>query len=129
MKNFLTLKFWFSANPGDLTLQAQAGFLILIVILAAIGAYSWWWRKENAKGLYRKIYGRVMTLGFTNAGLGLLLLFFEYEAVPILSMRFWPLVWFFSMVGWGWLIGKDIQRIPQIRAQIEEERKIKKYIP
>lgn len=129
MKNLLTLKFWFSTRPGDLSMQGQTGLLVFAIILAALGFYAWWWRKQNGKSLYRKIYGRVSTFGFTNLAINLLLLFFEYEAVPILSMRFWPLVWVISMIAWAWHISKDVQRIPLIQSQIAEEKKLKKYIP
>ncbi|NTW22544.1 hypothetical protein HGA34_03310 [Candidatus Falkowbacteria bacterium] len=129
MKNLLTLKFWFSTRPGDLTAQAQAGMLVFAALLAAIGFYAWRWRKQNPKGLYRKIYGRIMSFGFTNLAINLLLLFFEYEAVPILSMRLWLLIWLISMVAWARLIVRDIQKMPQIRSQIAEDKKLKKYIP
>jgi len=129
MTNLLTLKFWFSSRPGDLSVQGQLIWLVLIVVLVAISLYAWWWRKQNTKSLYRKIYGRVMTFGLTNLFVGLLLWFFEYEAVPILSMRMWLLVWLASMAAWKWFIWKDIQKISNIQVQIAEDKKLKKYIP
>lgn len=129
MTNLLTLKFWFSVRPGDLSAQGQFGLVIFAAILLSVGFYSWWWRKQNTKSLYRKAYGRAMTFGFTNLAINLLLLFFEYEAVPVLSMRFWPLVWLIAMIIWAWLISKDVQKIPQIQSQIAEQQKLKKYIP
>lgn len=129
MKNLLSLKYWFGVRPGDLMPQAQIAFIIICVVLLCLAFYAWQWKKNNPKNLYRKVFLRIETFAITNFLIGLVLLFFEYEAVPILSMRFWALLWLVSMGVWKWFIYKDYQNVPIIKQQIAESQKLKKYIP
>lgn len=129
MGNLLTLSFWFSSRPGELLQASIIIFAILAVALLGAGVVTTSYLRKNPKSIYRKVLSRIQSFAFTNACINLLLLFFAYEAVPVLSMRFWFLVWFISMVAWGRVIHKDFSDIPQIKAKMEADRKYKQYIP
>ena len=69
------------------------------------------------------------TFFLTNAGLGLLLIFFNYEMVPFLSARFWLLLWAVSMLVWIFFIYRIVIKIPEKRERLEKEKEFKRYIP
>jgi hypothetical protein len=129
MGNFLTLNFWFSARPGafsGLSLKIVLGFIVLLVILSIVSGII---KKRWSKGLYSAFWSSLNTFFITNAALGLLLTFFNYEMVPFLSARFWFLLWAISMLAWLFFIVKIIIKIPAKRVQLEKEKEFKKYIP
>jgi len=79
--------------------------------------------------LYAALWSNFYYLFLTNAVVGLILAFFNYEMVPFLSARFWFLLWGAGLVVWLIFIGKIITKIPQKRAQLEKEKEFKKYLP
>ena len=125
--NFFTLNYWFSMTAGSLQKNAQIGFVFFLIILLGIFIYSFL-RKKN-KGIYLKIWTKLASFGFTNLIIGLFLLFFTYENVPFLSMRFWFLLWLTGMAFWLNLIYKECKIIPQIKEKRKQEEEFKKYIP
>lgn len=129
MGNFLTLNFWFSLRPGvfvGLSLKIILGFIFLLIVLAfASGIGKKRWVKSLYAGLWRGLYYFFLT----NATIGLILTFFNYEMVPFLSARFWFLLWVASMVIWLVFIYRAIIKIPQKKARLEKEKEFKKYIP
>jgi len=129
MGNFLTLNFWFNLRPGvfsGLSFKIVSGLVISSVILAILAAIG---KKRWAKSLYAALWSNFYYLFLTNAVVGLILAFFNYEMVPFLSARFWFLLWGAGLVVWLIFIGKIITKIPQKRAQLEKEKEFKKYLP
>lgn len=105
-------------------------FFIAIVVLLAVEAIVFLvCKKNNVKSLYRKTWESLTTFGFTNAVIGALLLFFTYELIQFLSARFWFLVWFVEMAWWLVIIYKRMKAIPEIKENIENNKKLKQYIP
>jgi len=129
MGNFLKLDFWFSVRPGIFipwSLKIILGFMVfLIVMTIASGVIKRRW----AKSLYASFWGSLNSFFLTNAIIGLLLTFFNYEMVPFLSARFWLLLWGVGMLVWLFFIYKIIIKIPQKKTLLEKEREFKKYIP
>lgn len=82
MGNFLTWNFWFSLRPGAFvsgSLRMMLGFIGLLIILTiAAGVVKRRW----AKSLYANFWSGLFTFFWTNALIGLLLTFFNYEMVP-----------------------------------------------
>ena len=102
------------------------GLIIFLIIIAVVGVFL---RKQQPKSAYRKTRERLISFGFTNAALGLLLLFFTSELIPFLSSRFWFLLWLIEMLAWLFFITRELKEIPKIREKIAEEKKLKQYIP
>lgn len=129
MGNFLTLNFWFSLRPGVFigwSLKIILGFILLLIILAlAAGVGKKRWAKSLYAGLWRGLYYFFLT----NAVIGLILVFFNYEMVPFLSSRFWYLLWAAGLAVWLFFIGKAVVKIPQKKARLEKEKEFKKYLP
>ena len=129
MGNFLTLNFWFNLRPGAFigpSLKIILGFIILLFVLFIITGIG---KKRWAKSLYAPLWSRLYYFFLTNAIVGLILTFFNYEVVPFLSARFWFLLWGVSMMVWLVLIYKIIVAIPKKKAWLEKEKEFKKYIP
>jgi len=129
MGNFLTWNFWFSARPGAFTgfsLKIVLGFIILLIILSLASGVI---KKRWAKSLYSSFWSSLYTFFLTNAILGLILTFFNYEMVPFLSSRFWFFLWAVGMLAWLFFIYRAIMKIPGKRALLEKEKEFKKYIP
>ena len=129
MGNFLTLNFWFNIRPVAFigsSLKIVLGFILLLIVLAVIAGIG---KKRWTKSLYTAFWNSLYYFFLTNAIVGLVLTFFNYEMVPFLSARFWFLLWGASMVVWLVFIYKKVVKIPQKKAQLEKEKEFKKYIP
>ena len=129
MGNFLTLNFWFSARPGafsGISLKIVLSFIVLLIILSIVSGVI---KKRWSKGLYSSFWNGLYTFFISNAIVGLLLTFFNYEMVPFLSARFWFLLWAIGMLVWLFFIFKIVIKIPEKRARLEKEKEFKKYIP
>lgn len=129
MVNFLTWNFWFSSRPGafiDFSLKVILGFTFLLIIFSIVSRVI---KKRWFKSLYSSFWSGLYAFFLTNAIIGLLLTFFNYEMVPFLSARFWFLLWTISMLVWLFFIYRIAVKIPIKRAQLEKEQEFKKYIP
>ena len=128
MGNLLSLNYWFNARPGNLDPNIFTGLIIFLVLLFAKAIFTGFIKKKQ-KALYFKIWRSLNSFTWSNFIIGLFIAFFVYEAIYFLSMRFWFIVWFLSMVVWGVFIVKKMIEIPIVRKKLEEEREFKKYIP
>lgn len=62
--------------------------------------------------------------------LGLLLYFFDYEKIPILSMRIFYIAWLIILIIWAYFIYKFITvEIPAKLAQKQEREQVDKWLP
>lgn len=129
MGNFLTWNFWLSARPGAFTGFSLKIVLVFIFLLIILSVTSGVIKKKWSKGLYSSFWSGLYTFFLTNAIIGLLLAFFNYEMVPFLSARFWFLLWAIGMLVWLFFIFKIAAKIPGKRALLEKEKEFKKYIP
>lgn len=129
MGNFLTLNFWFSLRPGAFigpTLKIILGFIFLLIVLALAAGIG---KKRWSKSLYTGLWQSLYYFFLTNAIIGLILTFFNYEMVPFLSARFWFLLWGLGLIIWLVFIYRTIIKIPQKKARLEKEKEFNKYIP
>lgn len=127
MTNLLTWNYWFTLEPEALIPLAQQIFIGLIIFLALAALVVA--LLKNGGGIYRGLFKRVYSFCLTNALLGLILLFFNYETVPFLSARFWLGAWAVTMIVWLVFIGRQLKSIPVLRKQLEQEKEFKKYLP
>ena len=127
MSNFLTLGYWLDARPGNLEANAQSMYLIFLLILLILSVLSFIFKSK--KGLYAKIWKSLQSFGLTNLAIGLVLLFFTYEMLPILSARVLFLIWGAGMLTWTYFIVKKMIEIPKIKEERAKEKEFSKYIP
>ncbi|MFA5109659.1 MAG: hypothetical protein WC458_03910 [Patescibacteria group bacterium] len=127
MGNFLTLNYWFNLRPETLLPLAQKifiGAIILAVVLAIIVAIL-----KNRGGIYRGLLKRFYAFFVSNAVIGAIFFFFNYESIPFLSARFWLGLWAITMIVWLVSVLKGLQKIPGQKKQQEQEKELKKYLP
>lgn len=128
MENIFSIKLWTNIRPGSLQPEFQK---ILIVVVACLLVFSIVFSllKNKKRSLYNKIWQRLASFCVSNFIIGVLLLFFTYELVPFLSMRFWFLLWGIGMIVWLFFILKIYFKIPELKEKLEKEKEFKKYIP
>ena len=127
MKNLLTWKFWFNLRPEpmqNLPKYIIAGIIILLILLAVTTAF-----KKKRKGAYQKTLIKLYNFSATNAFLGLLIIFFNYETAPFFSSRFWFGLWVLGMIIWLIFIIKAAKKIPARIQELKKEAQFKKYLP
>jgi glucan phosphoethanolaminetransferase (alkaline phosphatase superfamily) len=127
MKNLLTIKYWFSVNPGSLNSSGLNLLIIIIALLFLISIVSIILKRKRS--LYRGAFNSIYNFSIANFIIGLLFLFFHYENIPFFTARFWLAVWAIGLVVWLAFIGKKIKKIPEKRKEIEKEQEKKKYLP
>jgi len=127
MKNLLTLSYWFNLRPETLVPYAQKTFIGLIVLFIVLALLIIIIKKRS--GIYRGFFKRLYSFFWSNALIGLVLFFFNYEVVPFFSARFWLGLWLLLMIAWLILILKKLKTIPRQKKQLEQEKKLKQYLP
>lgn len=128
MENLFALNFWFNLRPGHLSPAYQnilIGFLIFLLVLSVLAFIL----KRNKKNLFFRVWEKILSFSSTNLIIGLVLWFLNYELAPLLSSRFWYLLWAAGMAVWIYLIIKFCVKIPEKKKQIAEEKAYKKYLP
>ncbi len=128
MSNLLSLNLWFALSPGAL-LPVYHKALVVFIILLAVLALLFPFLGKRGKNVYNKIWRGLGSFSLSNVIIGLIILFFTYEMIPLLSSRFWFLVWGAEMAAWLFFIARAAREIPKRKEQFEEEKKFKKYIP
>lgn len=127
--NLLQLSFWFNLKPIPLLPIYDKAFTGLVVMLGLLLIASFFVKRAYRKNIYGKVLDEAYSFMFTNFGIGLILLFFNYESVPLLSARFWFILWAIEMGIWTYLIIRDVKKIPARKEQFEKEKEYQKYIP
>lgn len=125
--SLLSLSFWFNLRPGSMA-QLYSYLLMGLIVLLFILAIIFFVAKRK-KSLYRKMLSNLYDFSVSNAFIGLLLLFFNYEIVPFFSARFWFLLWLIVSVVWLYYTLKELKKIPARKKQLEATDEIKKYLP
>jgi len=128
MNNLLSIKFWFNIRPIPL-LPVYQKALIAFVVCLAILTFVFFFLGKGSKGLYKKTWRALGNLCLSNAIIGLMILFFSTEMIPLLSARFWFIVWGAEMATWLFITARAAREIPKRKKEIEKEREFKKYIP
>ncbi len=106
-------------------------FLVLFAALVILGVIAKIYAvKSNLEKLLRRAVQRAGNLLLTMGLVGLLLYFFTYENVPILSMRIWLLVLLGSGIAWAWSIYHYVKvEIPAKHGMQAERDRMNKWLP
>lgn len=129
MKELFSLRYILNTNPENFSLNAYKLFAGFFIILMAVYAVSQIIKKQQQYGLYFKVLRKIQFFSVANLLIGLSLLFFSYELIPILSARFWHLFWLAGMIVWIFFIYKEFSKIPEKKKRLLEDLEYKKYLP
>jgi len=105
--------------------------LVVFTALAVVGLVAKIYGvRAGLDKLVRRAVQRAGTCLLSMGLTGLLLYFFVYEHVPVLSMRLWLLVWLLSILVWAWSILRYVQvEIPKVNAVKAERERLNKWLP
>lgn len=110
----------------DLTLKIILAMVLALLLLTIATAVV---KKKWLKSIYAGFWNNIYYFFLTNFIIGLFIIFFNYEMVPLLSARFWLLFWGVGIIIWLVFVYKIIIKIPQKKALMEKEKEFKKYLP
>jgi Ca2+/Na+ antiporter len=127
MNNLLSLKYWFSVNPGALIATGFNLLLSFTVLLFLLGVITIILKRR--KGLYRGVFNKIYDFSVANFLIAILFLFFHYENIPFFTARFWLVIWLLGIILWAVYIAKKVKAIPEKRKVLEKEKERKKYLP
>jgi FtsH-binding integral membrane protein len=131
MRELLTLHYWFSIRAIPFQPAIERGLLLffgavtvtgLVISLALL-------KKGYAKPIKRSL-GRIASLFTWSGAAGLALWAFAYQGVPVLSMRFFYVLWaawvifgLYSVFRYVWI------EVPRKRKMYEERIEREKWLP
>lgn len=132
MSALLDYRYWLNTNPvplGSSLVGAIFIFFAWFVIAGVAFAIAAGALKKRSDMLVRT-FGRLAWVFIVTGLLGLLLLFFAYEQLPILGMRLWllPLVAYF-FVKLGYIARFIVRDYPRERDRAMERARLDAYMP
>lgn len=127
MKNLLTWDFWFTLRPESLIPATKKIFIIILIAFALVAFLIALIKRKS--GIYRGFLKSLYNFFLSNAIIGFILFFFNYEAIPFFSARFWLAIWFITMLVWLFFIIKKLKKIPLSKEVDKKEQEIKRYLP
>jgi tellurite resistance protein TehA-like permease len=128
MNNLLTLNLWFGLYPPPMQKGILYFFLVIFSLLLLVGIISRVYSlKAKIEKLYRRAFSKVGDALITMGIFGLLLCVFAYEQIPLLSMRFFYVVWLIGLLFWAYFLYKyifiEIPKLIQLKKIREQEDK------
>lgn len=129
MERLFSPDFWFKLTPGELSGTAFKVFVaaaiaalagaIVFGILAKTKRQSAFW--PALRSTYNFFLAQVFMV--------LALFFFGYQMLPLLSARFWYLLWLAGTIVWLVFLVKKCLAIPERLKTKAEENAYRKYLP
>jgi len=130
IKPLLSLSYWFGNGIQPFHPLVGRGLLIfmsgLVVASIAIAVYVYL-QKQIAKEL-RQVLQRVTALLSVMGVVGLFMYWFNYEGIPVFSMRFWYIVWFGVAAYWAYSIQRGHRDHKKTLASVAERAKYEKWL-
>ena len=130
-KQLFEFQYWFTPNPGvlsDPTTIAAAIFFGLFIAARVALAFSPKFSPATLDRPGTLLTGKVTTYLVTMGIVGYLLLFFAYQMVAFLSMRFLFLVWALGAVLWAyWIWHFAAIDVVRMRGDIQKKEQLGKY--
>ncbi len=131
LSSLLRPGYWFSLQAIPLLLWSRwmifsvmIALLVCAIVLSSLGA-----RKETEKSR-RRILRRFAHVSGWAGTIGLILLGLTWIQVPILSMRFFFVVWFLGFGYWAWTILRYMTReLPLLNKRVAERAAYEKWLP
>lgn len=130
MWHWLNPQFLFKTTPSPWGGWHGWASLIVWILVLAIALFSYIISfKSSAKAVCRW-WQQLMLWAIWGGSIGLILTFFIWQQLPILSMRFWLALWLVALIIWlGWLIWKRFFVLPKQIISNKTRQEFLKYLP
>jgi uncharacterized membrane protein YkvI len=131
MQNLLSLNFWFELYPPALTPWTIRIMLVIFVALLLVGIVGKIYSiKTKLEKWTRRTVDKASSMLITMGVLGLMIFFFGYEQIPILSMKFGYIIWIVLLGIWLYFLYNFIfNEIPRQRKLKQEREHVDKWLP
>ena len=102
------------------------GWFIIATVILRVVAHG----LKERDSLRAEIFLRTASLLATTGFLGFMFLFFSYEQLPFLGMRFWFLFLFLSFTVWLLRIALFVVKdYPVLKSERAEKERVRRYLP
>ena len=130
----ININYWFAKQPPYLSEPFTKLFLGLFFVLIALSIVfqliAFIQKKQNAQKIMIKFWKRLANFFFWIGIIEIILYFFRYERVPLLSSRFWLILWLLLFFGWGaYIIHIRFKKVPGIVTDKQQKEEFEKYLP
>ena len=130
IKYFFNPSHIFTLRPDTMQPRALIILAVIFLLCIALAIISKIVAKKTNDGLKLKAYRQVFSLFLTMGILGIVYLFFAWQAVTLLASRFWLLIWVVVVAVWlGFIAKYFFLDIPKTRTKIDKKKNFNKYIP
>lgn len=131
IKPLLSFQYWFGTGVLPFAPLVSRGILILMsaLVLTGIAIAIYLKLQKGMDKAIRRVWKRVAALCATQGIIGLLLYGFYYEGIPVLSMRFWYIVWLVILVWWAYDIAVEYRKAKADKIGDAERQKYEKWLP
>lgn len=127
MSKFFSLTFWFNQHPGVLVPFWKTTLVVIIFSSLILSISTFIIKKRN--NFYANISEKIFNFFTLNFFISLFIFFFNQESIPMLSSRFWYIVWFIIVAIWAIYIIRYALKIPDKKRKFEKEKEFQKYLP
>ncbi len=129
---FFDYHYWINFHPVPLGPSLVGGAVIFfawfLIAALALRIAARGMRKNDP--LKTDVLRRFSKLLAATGALGLLFLFFAYEQLPLLGMRFWFLLLLaLFLILLGRAVAHVVREYPRLRAELDERARLERYLP
>lgn len=124
--------YWFHLMPQPFEPWASTLVLVVMLVLVGIGLFGYGFAASHRLKDKddRQVVRRAASCALWAGIVGFMLYAFTWMYVPLFSMRFWFVIWFFSFAWWAYTIGRfALQELPARRAGAVERASYEKWLP
>mgnify|MGYP001607231297 FL=1 len=123
-----SLSWWFELVPIVDALTLRALFIAGILLLLVGGIIRMVSKKRSEDRFAREIVLRAASVLVVMGLLLVLYWFFAFEQIPLLSARFWILIWIIVLLFWVWRVIRFARKtVPAERARLNQTAEQRKY--
>ncbi len=103
---------------------------MIALLLGGVGVRAYLQLQHGLEKERRRLLRRIALCLFSAGLSGLILFSFTWQQIPLLSMRFFYVIWFLSFAAWGFAIGKYAMKdLPLLQAERAERAAYEKWLP
>lgn len=131
LAKFVTFAYLFESSPvPDSRVSVWLSALFGLSVLLSVLVWFWLVIKERENKLFIALRRRFVAYLFTFGFVGLILIFFRWQEIPVLAARFWILAWVITGLVWlGLILRYLLKEWPKERTIDQEARLKEKYLP